>query len=63
MELFESNMVIWLVDFTLFIVFLVVEEDEVLEAAKQGNEIPTPADIPVHLDFTATDKVKKITYI
>ena len=37
---------------------LVVEEAEVLEATKEGKEIPTPADTPVHYDFTATaDKV------
>lgn len=40
--------------------FLVVEEDEVLKAGKEGNEIPIPDDIPVHLDFTASDEVKKI---
>lgn len=33
---------------------VVVEEGEVLEAARQGKEIPTPEDIPVHYDFTAT---------
>ena len=37
---------------------LVVEETEVLEATKEGLEIPTPDDLPVHLDLTATvDKV------
>lgn len=35
---------------------LVVEEDEVLKAAKEGNEIPIPVDIPVHFDFTASDE-------
>lgn len=35
-----------------------------MKAAKEGNEIPIPDDIPVHLDFTASDEVKKIiTYI
>ena len=40
------------------LLLLVVEEAEVLEATRQGKEIPTPEDIPVHYDFTATvDKV------
>ena len=35
-----------------------------MKAAKEGNEIPIPVDIPVHFDFTASDEVKKIiTYI
>ena len=35
-----------------------MEEAEVLEASSEGTEIPTPVDIPVHLDLTATvDKV------
>ncbi|KAJ7369740.1 hypothetical protein OS493_036771 [Desmophyllum pertusum] len=33
---------------------VVVEETEVLEATKEGLEIPTPDDLPVHLDLTAT---------
>lgn len=33
---------------------VVVEEAEVLEASKEGIEITTPDDIPVHLDLTAT---------
>jgi len=37
---------------------LVVEEAEVLEATREGKEILTPEDTPVHCDFTATaDKV------
>ena len=37
------------------IVFLVVEESEVDEAAKEGTEIKTPDEIPVHdLELTAT---------
>lgn len=34
-----------------------------MKAAKEGNEIPIPDDIPVHLDFTASDEVNKMTYI
>ena len=42
----------------LWFLFVVVEEAEVFEASKQGQEIPTPEDIPFYLDFTATaDKV------
>lgn len=33
---------------------VVVEEAEVFEASKQGQEIPTPEDIPFYHDFTAT---------
>ena len=39
---------------------LVVEETEVLEAAEQGIEIPTPEDVPVHLDLTATVDIHKV---
>ena len=43
--------------FLLFL-YIVVEEAEVFEASKQGQEIPTPEDIPFYHDFTATaDKV------
>ena len=42
----------------LWFLFIVVEEAEVFEASKQGQEIPTPEDIPFYHDFTATvDKV------
>ena len=42
----------------LGILFLVVEEVEVFEASKQGQEVPTPEDVPFYHDFTATaDKV------
>ena len=42
----------------LWFSFIVVEEAEVFEASKQGQEIPTPEDIPFYHDFTATaDKV------
>lgn len=40
---------------------VVVEEAEVIEATKQGIEIPTPEDIPVHLDLTATVGIHKNT--
>jgi len=33
----------------------VVEEAEVLEATREGKEILTPEDTPVHCDFTATE--------
>ena len=39
---------------------VVVEEAEVLEATKQGIEIPTPEDVPVHLDLTATVDIHKV---
>ena len=43
--------------FLLFL-YIVVEDAEVFEASKQGQEIPTPEDIPFYHDFTATaDKV------
>lgn len=40
---------------------IVVEETEVLEATEQGIEIPTPDDVPVHLDLTATVDIHKDT--
>lgn len=39
-----------------------VEESEVVEAAKEGTDIKTPDDIPVHdLDLTAT--VGKVLFL